>query len=37
MKYTKIDDKDLRETLYVGEHETGLGVFVLPKPGCVKK
>lgn len=37
MKYTKIHDEALNETLYVGEHETGLGVFVLPKPGYTKK
>ncbi len=37
MKYTKIENKKLKETMYIGEHETGLGVFVIPKKGCVKK
>ena len=37
MNYTKIENKRLNETMYIGEHETGLGVFVIPKKGCVKK
>jgi predicted Zn-dependent peptidase len=37
MNYTKIENSKLNETMYVGEHETGLGVFVIPKKGCVKK
>jgi len=37
MNYTKIENKYLKETMYIGEHETGLGVFVIPKKGCVKK
>ncbi len=37
MNYTKIENKRLKETMYIGEHETGLGVFVIPKKGCVKK
>ena len=37
MKYSKIENKDLNEIMYVGEHESGLGVFVIPKKGCVKK
>ena len=37
MNITKITNKYLKETMYVGEHETGLGVFVIPKKGCVKK
>ncbi len=37
MKYSKIENKDLSEIMYVGEHESGLGVFVIPKKGCVKK
>jgi len=37
VKYTKIENKDLNEVMYIGQHESGLGVFVLPKPGCVKK
>lgn len=37
MKYTKTESRQLGETMYIGEHESGLGVFVLPKPGCVKK
>lgn len=37
MNYTKIENSKLKETMYIGEHETGLGVFVIPKKGCVKK
>ncbi len=37
MNITKIENKYLKETMYVGEHETGLGIFVIPKKGCVKK
>lgn len=37
MKYIKTENKKLNETMYIGEHESGLGVFVIPKPGCVKK
>jgi len=37
MNYTKIENSYLKETMYIGEHETGLGVFVIPKKGCVKK
>ena len=37
MKYTKIENAYLKETMYIGEHETGLGIFVIPKKGCVKK
>lgn len=37
MKYTEIVNNKLKETMYVGEHESGLGVFVVPKKGCVKK
>ena len=37
MQYTKIENKELNEVMYIGQHESGLGVFVLPKPGCVKK
>jgi len=37
MNYTKIENSRLKETMYIGEHETGLGVFVIPKKGCVKK
>ncbi len=37
MKYTKIENASLKETMYIGEHESGLGVFVIPKKGCVKK
>ncbi len=37
MKVTKIENKYLKETMYIGEHETGLGIFVIPKKGCVKK
>ncbi len=37
MNYTKIYNDRLKETMYLGEHSTGLGVFVIPKKGCVKK
>ena len=37
MNYTKIENSYLKETMYIGEHESGLGVFVIPKKGCVKK
>lgn len=37
MQYSKIENKKLNETMYIGEHESGLGVFVIPKKGCVKK
>lgn len=37
MKYTKIENTHLNETMYIGEHESGLGVFVIPKAGYVKK
>ena len=37
MNYTKIENAYLKETMYIGQHETGLGVFVIPKKGCVKK
>ena len=37
MKYTKIENSKLKEAMYIGEHESGLGVFVIPKKGCVKK
>ena len=37
MEYKKIYSKELNETIYAGEHSTGLGVFVIPKPGFSKK
>lgn len=37
MEYTKITNSYLKETMYIGEHETGLGIFVIPRKGCVKK
>lgn len=37
MKFNKIENKFLNETMYVGEHKSGLGVFVIPKKGFVKK
>ncbi len=37
MNYTKIENSKLKEVMYIGEHESGLGVFVIPKKGCVKK
>lgn len=37
MKYTKIYNEQIDETVYAGQHSTGLGVFVVPKPGFSKK
>ncbi len=37
MNYTKIENSKLKEVMYIGEHKSGLGVFVIPKKGCVKK
>ena len=37
MKLNKIENKFLNEIMYVGEHKSGLGVFVIPKKGFVKK
>ena len=37
MDYNKIYNSDINETIYCAEHETGLGVFVIPKPGFSKK
>lgn len=37
MEYKKIYNKQVDETIYVGEHSTGLGVFVIPKKGFSKK
>jgi len=37
MNYTKIENSRLKEIMYIGEHDTGLGVFVIPKKNCVKK
>ncbi len=37
MKLQKIYSGDWKETLYLGEHESGLGVFIIPKPGFIKK
>lgn len=37
MKYTKIYNEQINETVYAAEHSTGLGVFVIPKKGFSKK
>ena len=37
MEYSKVYYKDIDETVYCGVHSTGLGVFVIPKPGFSKK
>ena len=37
MDYKKIFNSKLNETMYIGEHKSGLGVFVVPKKGCIKK
>ena len=37
MQLNKIENKSIGEVMYVGEHKSGLGVFVVPKPGFVKK
>ena len=31
MKFNKIENKSIGETLYFGTHESGLGIFVVPK------
>ncbi len=37
MKLIKTQSPHLGETLYVGEHKSGLGVFIVPKKGFLKK
>lgn len=37
MELTKIYNQQLDETMYVGEHKSGLGVFIVPKKGFSKK
>lgn len=37
MEYNKVYYEDVDETVYYGVHSTGLGVFVIPKPGFYKK
>ncbi len=37
MEYNKVYYEDINETIYCGVHSTGLGVFVIPKPGFSKK
>ena len=37
MKYTKIYNEQINETVYAAEHSTGLGIFVIPKKGFSKK
>lgn len=37
MQFNKIENKSIGEVMYIGEHKSGLGVFVIPKPGFVKK
>ena len=37
MELRKIENKYVGEAMYVGEHKSGMGVFVVPKKGFVKK
>ncbi len=37
MQLNKIENSTIGELMYVGEHESGLGVFIIPKKGFVKK
>ncbi len=37
MEYKEIFNSKLNETMYIGEHKSGLGIFVVPKKGCIKK
>ncbi len=37
MQLTKIENKSIGEVMYIGEHKSGMGVFVIPKKGFVKK
>lgn len=37
MKFVKIENHKLGEVMYAGEHSSGLGVFVIPKKGFLKK
>lgn len=37
MKFNKIENKSIGETLYFGTHESGLGIFVVPKKDFSKK
>lgn len=37
MKFNKIENKSIGETLYFGTHESGLGIFVVPKKNFSKK
>ena len=37
MKLNKIENSHIGEVMYIGEHKSGLGVFVIPKKDFVKK
>lgn len=37
MKFNKVENKAIGETLYFGTHESGLGIFVVPKRNFSKK
>ena len=37
MQLSKVENPSIGEVMYIGEHKSGLGVFVIPKPGFVKK
>lgn len=37
MKFNKVENKAIGETLYFGTHESGLGIFVVPKKNFSKK
>ena len=36
MKFNKVENKAIGETLYFGTHESGLGIFVVPKKNFSK-
>jgi len=37
MNLTKIENTQLGEVMYAGEHKSGLGVFIIPKKGFLRK
>lgn len=37
MKFNKVENKAIGETLYFGTHESGLGIFIVPKKNFSKK
>ena len=37
MKFNKVENMAIGETLYFGTHESGLGIFVVPKKNFSKK